>query len=123
LLREGSILTLAIDDIPPAPSEIVPAPLPLDILYEDEHILVCNKAGNMPTHPSHGHYDDTLANAVAHHVHTTKDAAPFVFHPINRLDRNTSGVVLIARHALAASFLHGRKTFRRAGTDKAAAAL
>lgn len=114
-LCEGSTLTLAIDTPSDRPSGIVPTALPLDVLYEDAHILVCNKPGNMPTHPSHGHYTDTLANAVAYHARADKG---FVFHPINRLDRNTSGVVLIARHALAAqrlaaAMLHGdiRKTY------------
>ena len=57
----------------------------------------------MPTHPSHGHHEDTLANALAYHLSTEK--APFRPRFINRLDRNTTGVVLVANHALAASAL------------------
>ena len=105
MLHEGSTLALAIDTVNAPPSDIVATPLPLSLLYEDEHILVCNKPGDMPTHPSHGHYNDTLANALAHYERTTAPARSFVFHPINRLDRNTSGVVLIARNALAAQRL------------------
>jgi 23S rRNA pseudouridine1911/1915/1917 synthase len=57
----------------------------------------------MPTHPSHGHTDDTLANAVAY-VYQTR-GVPFVFRPIGRLDRNTSGISLVAKHAISASYL------------------
>jgi 23S rRNA pseudouridine1911/1915/1917 synthase len=57
----------------------------------------------MPTHPSHGHYDDTLANVLYYHYGQSDPA----FRPrfINRLDRNTSGVVLVAKHTLAAASL------------------
>lgn len=105
LLHAGQELTLALEDTPDtAHSIIVPSSILPDILYEDEDILVCNKPCGMPTHPSHGHFDDTLANAVAHYD-LAKHGHVGVFRPINRLDRDTSGVVLIARHQLAASRL------------------
>lgn len=104
-LHAGAVLTLALEDTPDTKSGIiVPSAILPDILYEDEDILVCNKPFGMPTHPSHGHFDDTLANAVAHYDVTVKGQAG-VFRPINRLDRDTSGVVLIARHQLAAARL------------------
>jgi 23S rRNA pseudouridine1911/1915/1917 synthase len=77
----------------------------LHILYEDDDITVCNKPAGMPTHPSHGHFSDTLANALAYREQQHSSPHPFVFHPIHRLDRNTSGIVLVARHALAAQRL------------------
>lgn len=106
LLHQGSTLSLAIDSLVPAtPGTIVPTKFPLAILYEDEDILVCNKSENMPTHPSHGHFADTLANAVCALETERGHGEHFVFRPINRLDRNTSGIVLIAKHALAAARL------------------
>lgn len=104
-LRQGSHLSLAIEDSATVlATSIVPSALPLKILYEDKHILLCDKPADMPTHPSHGHFDDTLANAVAAYD-LSMGRPPFVFRPINRLDRNTGGIVLIARTQLAASRL------------------
>ena len=104
-LREGQVLALALEDTQDTPSGlIVPSQTLPDVLYEDEDILVCNKPFGMPTHPSHGHFDDTLANAGAHYDQTASGRIG-IFRPINRLDRDTSGVVLIARHQLAASRL------------------
>lgn len=79
---------------------IAPANIPLDILYEDEDIFVVNKPGSMPTHPSRSHHQDTLANAVIHYMGNDS-----TFHAITRLDRDTSGVVLIAKNSLAAKLL------------------
>lgn len=101
-LRLGQRLTLAVEDR--APSEaILPVDLPISVLYEDEFLWGVNKPPEMPTHPSHGHYDDTLANALAWYA--AQRGEPFVFRPVNRLDRNTSGVVLIARDQRAAGVL------------------
>lgn len=97
--KEGDKLLLTIRDM--SSEHILPVDLPLDILYEDEDILCVNKPGNMPTHPSQNHHDDTLANAVMYRYRTEK----FTFRVITRLDRETSGVVLIAKHALAAQAL------------------
>lgn len=73
----------------------------LHILYEDEDILCINKPSGMPTHPSQNHYDDTLANLVCYYYRHE----PFVFRVSNRLDRYTSGVVIIAKNMYSASFL------------------
>lgn len=82
-------------------SDIEPVELPFDILYEDEDVLAVNKPSGMPTHPSHGHRLDTLANAAAYHY----KEKPFVFRAVNRLDRDTSGIVLLAKNRLSASLL------------------
>ena len=79
---------------------IPPIDVPLDVLYEDEYILAVNKPKNMPTHPSRGNSLPTLANAVMAHL-----GEGFVFRAINRLDRDTSGIVLIAKNSLAAANL------------------
>lgn len=95
----GDILKIS---LPQSNSDnIVPNNIPLSVLYEDEDILAINKPANMPTHPSIGHYEGTLANAVMHYY---KDI-PFTFRAITRLDRDTSGVVLIAKHIVSADKL------------------
>lgn len=104
ILREGDVLELKDRDTPETATEhVIPCKLPLDVLYEDDHVIALNKPANMPTHPSHDHYDDTVANALAYRYE--KNQTPFVFRPINRLDRNTSGLLLIARHKAAAGIL------------------
>lgn len=102
LLHAGDVLELGIEDSVP-PVHVLPRALPLEILLQTPELLVCNKPANMPTHPSHGHFEDTLANALVYHLST--EEAPFRPRFINRLDRNTTGAVLVARHALAAAAL------------------
>ena len=101
-LRTNDILTLRL--LEEAPSEnIVPVSLPLDIIYEDEDILLINKPADMPVHPSINNYDNTLANGIAHYYKMQGET--FVFRCINRLDRDTTGLLIIAKNALSASIL------------------
>lgn len=102
VLGEGDLLSLAVCDGANQPS-LEPVGLELPILYEDGDIVVPNKPANMPTHPSHDHYRDTVANALAFRYR--ERGVPFVFRPVNRLDRDTSGLLLIARNKLAAGRL------------------
>ena len=102
ILKSGELLTLATEDEESGESAI-PVDLPLALAYEDENCVVPSKPADMPTHPSHGHYEDTVANALAFKYSTV--GRPFVFRPVNRLDRNTSGLLLIAKNRPAASFL------------------
>lgn len=97
VLHEGDILSLAVED-EKSNEDVLPRPLPLTMLYEDEEIAVVYKPTDMPTHPSHGHFEDTLANALAYRYRDT----PFIFRAITRLDRETSGAVLVARNAVSA---------------------
>ena len=101
VLHAGDVLSLMDKDR--EPGHVIPRELPLEILYEDDDVLLVNKPPDMPTHPSHGHLDDTLANALVYHYKVK--GCPFVFRPISRLDRNTSGVVLVARNKIAAARL------------------
>ena len=104
VLSKGDVLHLAIDDTPERASHnIAPSDIKLDVLYEDAHIIVMNKPPHMPTHPSHNHHDDTLANALAFRY--AKQGVPFVFRPMGRLDRNTSGIVLAAKDKVASGRL------------------
>ena len=104
VLAQGDTLSLAIDDTAERASHNVPpSNIPLDVLYEDAHVIAINKPPFMPTHPSHNHHDDTLANALAYSY--AQDGVPFVFRPMGRLDRNTSGVVLAAKDKVASGML------------------
>ncbi|MGM9681486.1 MAG: RluA family pseudouridine synthase [Eubacteriales bacterium] len=105
ILHEGGILSLALED-EKSSDGILPVCLPLDILFEDRWLIAVNKPPDMPTHPSHGHFDDTLANALAYYF--SEKGQPFVFRAINRLDRDTSGVVLIAKDGQTAAKLAGQ---------------
>lgn len=76
--------------------DILPQDIPFDILFEDEHLLVVNKAAGMIVHPTHGHYTDTLANGVVHYW--AANGVQFRFRPVHRLDQETSGVLVIAKN-------------------------
>lgn len=97
-IKRGSRLTLI---LPEEKSEgIQPIDIPLNIIYEDDWLIVVDKPTNMPTHPSKGNNLPTLANAVMAYF-----GEDFVFRSITRLDRDTSGLVLIAKDAISANLL------------------
>ena len=98
----GDVLELATEDTQDG-SRLTPTDIALEIVFEDEHIVIPNKPPFMPTHPSHLHHGDTLADALAFRY--GKQNIPFVFRPINRLDRNTSGLTLIAKSRISAAAL------------------
>ena len=104
LLSTGDTLSLRLEDDDGNPA-LVPTEMPLSILYEDENIIALDKPAGMPTHPSHGHFEDTLANGLAFLFE--KRGEPFVFRAVNRLDRGTSGIVLVAKNSKAAADLSG----------------
>ncbi len=102
-LKEGDVLSVACEDTDGDVSPyIIPYDLDIEIAYEDEHLTVVNKPSDMPAHPSFGHRDDTVANALAYRYSGT----PYVFRPVNRLDRDTSGLMICARTRLAAYRLY-----------------
>ena len=91
VLTAGELLSLRTEDREEDVSPyLIPADLPVEILYEDEWITAVNKPPDMPAHPSQGHRLDTLANALAWRY---RDRI-YVFRPVNRLDRDTSGCML-----------------------------
>lgn len=101
-VKEGDTLFLAVEDTK-TPEKLTPCDLELRIAYENDSLVVPDKKANMPTHQSHGHYGDTVANALTYRY--AEMGLPFVFRPVNRLDRNTSGLLLIARNRLSAATL------------------
>ena len=97
-VRAGQTLTVRVVD--QEGSETIEAvPGPLDIRYEDEDIVIVDKAGGVPVHPSQGHHGDTLANFLLAHYRGQGLTAGF--HPVNRLDRGTSGLMAVAKHSYA----------------------
>ncbi len=91
--------TIDLDIPPPEPTTTPPQDLPLDIVYEDEDLLVINKAAGMVVHPAAGHGEGTLVNALLHHVQDLSgiggEQRPGIVH---RLDRGTSGLMVIAKN-------------------------
>ena len=102
VLKAGDVLVLNTAN-EASEKPIKPVELPLEIAYEDEDMVIPDKPAFMPTHPSHDHYEDTVANALAFRYRNDGDA--FVFRPVNRLDRNTSGLLIIAKSRIAAAKL------------------
>ena len=95
---EGQTLAVRLTD-PSLTSGVVPAEGPLDIVYEDADLIVLNKAPGVLVHPGHGHFNDTLGNYLMWHYRQSGDESDF--HPVHRLDRGTSGLVVVAKHAHA----------------------
>ena len=108
-LQDGDLLLVHIKETM-CSQKIPPVRLPLDILYEDEDIIVLNKPAGMPTHPSLNNYTNSLANALAWYY--KEQGKPFIFRCCNRLDRDTSGVTVAAKHLVSGTVL-SRMTFKR----------
>ena len=98
-LKTNDILKITITET--EKNNIEPIKGELDILFEDEDIIAVNKPANMPTHPTKYHLTDTLANLVCGHL-----GKNFVFRAVNRLDKDTTGVVLIAKNRYSAEMLN-----------------
>ncbi len=98
ILHKGDIVTITLPDEETA---IYPVEGNLDILFEDRYLLIVNKPAGMPVHPVKKHQQDTLANIIAYRY---KDDS-FTFRAVNRLDADTSGIVIIARNRHIASLM------------------
>ena len=101
-LKEGDILTVNIWE-EKVSEKIPPVPLPLHIVYEDEDLMVLDKAADMPVHPSMNNYENSLANGLAWYF--SSQGVPFIFRCVNRLDRDTTGLTIIAKHMVSSSIL------------------
>lgn len=97
LLCEGDTLRLRLTE---GRSELIePAPIPFGVVFEDEDIIVINKPAGIATHPSHGHFSDTLANGLMYYFAQKNEE--HVFRAVNRLDKDTSGLMCAAKNAYA----------------------
>ncbi|MEE1086828.1 MAG: RluA family pseudouridine synthase [Schaedlerella sp.] len=101
-LKENDILTIYIQE-QESSEKIPPVEHPLDIVYEDEDIIVINKPAGMPIHPSQNNYYNSLANALAWYYQ--QKGEHFIFRCTNRLDRDTSGLTVVAKHMLSSNIL------------------
>lgn len=102
-LRAGDVIELRL------PADAHPCPagdVPIDVIYEDNDVLVLNKPPFQPVHPSKGHESGTLANGVAAYLQSKGEFD--AFRPVNRLDRNTSGLLVAAKNPYSAAILGGK---------------
>lgn len=107
-LRKGDRMDLFLKE--EVPEEIEPIELPFGIVYEDDDLMVVDKPADMPVHPSMKNHDNTLANAAAWYGRTKGDS--FVYRCVNRLDRDTTGLLILAKHILSATGLYGQMRAR-----------
>ena len=109
----GQVLSVRLSD-PQRSSGVVPAPGPLDIVHEDADLIILNKAPGVSVHPGPGHFNDTLGNFLVDYYEKTGQEADF--HPVHRLDRGTSGLLVTAKHPHAQEVLKNQlhtEQFRR----------
>ncbi|MBQ8524442.1 MAG: RluA family pseudouridine synthase [Clostridia bacterium] len=107
VLSIGEVLSLAVEDKDEDVSPYtIPVDIPIDVIFEDCHMTAVNKPPFMPSHPSMGHRDDTVSNALAYRY---RDKS-YVFRPTNRLDRDTSGCMLTANTKSASYKLYRAMT-------------
>ena len=97
-VKPGDVISIVMD-YPRRELKIIPENIPLDIVYEDDHLLVVNKLAGLVVHPGHGNYSGTLVNALAYHfkelpLFNSDDPRPGLIH---RIDKNTSGLLVIAK--------------------------
>ncbi len=97
---------------PPREIEIIPEDIPIDIIYEDKDIILVNKKAGMVVHPAHGNFSGTLVNALYYHLlhrseFKSEDGHVYLAH---RIDKNTSGILLVAKNELSQSRL-GKQFF------------
>lgn len=97
-VKPGDVVTLVLPN-PPQHVDLAPENIPIEIVYEDEAVLVLNKAPGMVVHPGFGNFTGTLVNALMYHLKSEK---PYLVH---RIDKDTSGLLLVAKTEEAQTFL------------------
>ena len=107
-VEEGDVIEVLLPEVKEA--EIVPEEIPLEIVYEDSDLLVINKARGMVVHPAAGHFCGTLVNALMFHCGDRLSAINGVLRPgiVHRLDKDTSGLMLVAKNDMAHNHLAGQ---------------
>lgn len=102
ILKENDLLEIQLPEEERSES-VLPENIPLHILYEDEHVLVVHKEAGMPSIPSRLHPSNTLANGILYYY--DRNEIPYTVHIVTRLDKDTSGLVLVAKHQFCHSIL------------------
>ncbi|NLC47124.1 MAG: RluA family pseudouridine synthase [Firmicutes bacterium] len=114
-VAQGAQISVTIP--PPEPQEVAGEELPLDIVYEDEHLLVLNKPRGQVVHPALGHRRGTLVNALLSHTKLSKIGGPLRPGIVHRLDKDTSGLLVVAKtdpvHLALAEMLARQKVLRQ----------
>jgi 23S rRNA pseudouridine1911/1915/1917 synthase len=92
---------------PPRETEVLPENIPLEIVYEDDDVLVINKPAGLVVHPGYANYTGTLVNALVYHFGNLPSSSELAYRPglVHRLDKNTSGIMVIAKTEIALSSL------------------
>ena len=120
IVRPGDVVTVEIP--PPRPAAPAPEAIPLDVVYDDPDVVVVDKPAGMVVHPAAGHAQGTLVNALLHHVADLSGVGgalrPGIVH---RLDRGTSGLIVVAKHDRAHAGL--ARQFARREVEKTYVAL
>ena len=114
-IKPNDIITIELP-YPVRELEILPENIPIDIIYEDEDLMVINKPMNMVVHPGHGNYTGTLVNAVLYHLQQTPAGEKHRPGLVHRLDKHTTGVMVMAKTDYALQHL-GKQFFDRT-TDR-----
>jgi 23S rRNA pseudouridine1911/1915/1917 synthase len=101
ILKKDDVIKINIP--PPMILKVVPENIPLNIVYEDEHLLVVNKNKGMTVHPAHGNYTATLVNALMAHCGNSLSEINGVIRPgiVHRIDKDTSGLLVVAKNNFA----------------------
>ena len=115
-LEAGQVLSVTPPQ--PQPVDVLPQNIPLDVVYEDDHVIVVNKPVGMVVHPAPGHPDGTLVNALLYHCGTSLSGINGALRPgiVHRIDRDTSGLIIAAKndraHLSLAEQLQDHSLFR-----------
>jgi 23S rRNA pseudouridine1911/1915/1917 synthase len=99
-VKPGDVITIVLTE-PPRDTEVIPEDIPVDIVYEDDHIMVINKQAGMVVHPAYANFTGTLVNALTFYLRKQsgdEDAQPYLVH---RIDKDTSGIMLVAKTEVA----------------------
>ena len=97
-VKPGDVFTLQLPD-PPRTDDILPEPIPLDIVHEDKHLLIVNKPAGMVVHPAFGNWTGTLVNALVYHFDQELAQGSAAVRPglVHRIDKDTSGLLVVAK--------------------------
>jgi len=113
-VKEGQRISFEVPE--PEPLELEPEDIPLDIVYEDRDIIVINKPAGLVVHPAPGHSSGTLVNAILYHCKDLQGIGgtlrPGIVH---RLDKDTAGLIVVAKNDLAQQFLIEQFKYRTVG--------